>query len=116
MKITRIRIGLDRRQWKEVRSGVDIQSDGREVPWGILEAGPRPAGPPPPDDENNYDAEVIEEGGQFWYRAKGVTIKITAHDAHRVIGNPHLYYVTRALSLHYRILGKLAHGYDYGEG
>lgn len=82
---------------------------------GILKAGPAPAGLPPPDDEDNYDAEVIEEGGRFWYRAKGVTIKITVHDAHRVIGNPHLYYVTRALNLHYRILWKLAHGYDYGE-
>ena len=115
MKITRIRIGLDRRTWKEVESGVDVMPDGRKVPWGILKHGPPPAGPPPPDDENNYDAEVIEDNGRFWYRVRGTTIKITAHDAHRVIGNPHLYYVTRALSLHYRILYKEKHGNDYGE-
>jgi hypothetical protein len=113
MKITRIRIGLDRRTWREVESGVDVMPDGREVPWGTLKAGPPPAGPPPPDDENNYDAEVIEDGGRFWYRVRGTTIEITEYQSLMVRGNPHLYYFTVALKLHMRIKWKLTHGVDY---
>ena len=43
------------------------------------------------------------------------TIKISEHQAHRVIGNPHLYYVTVAQILHYRIRHKRLHGFDYAE-
>lgn len=86
------------------------------IPGTLLAPVHRPEGTrPPADDENNYDADVIEDGGRFWYRVRGTTIEITAHDANRVISNPHLYYVSRALSLHYRILYKEKHGNDYGE-
>lgn len=102
VKITRIRIGYDRRHWKVVGSGVEVR-DGREVPWSVSEPGPRPAGPSPPDDEDNYDAEVVETSGRYFYRAKGTTIEVTEYEADRVIGNPHLYYFTVALKLHMRI-------------
>lgn len=103
VKVTRIRIGLDRRKWKEVRSGVDIHPHGRKVPWGVLEAGPPPAGPLPPDDVNNYWSEAITIGDQCFYRVKDTTVAATANELCAVIGNPHLYYFTSALRLHMRI-------------
>lgn len=103
VKITRIRIGLDRRTWKVAKSGVDIQPDGREVPWGILEVDALPAGPFPPDDENNYWAEAITIGDQCYYRAKGTTVAATARELSAATGNPYLYYFSTALQLHMRI-------------
>jgi len=73
--------------------------DGREVVCRTY--GPSPD--PPPDRENHYEAAVIEIGDRFWYRAKGVTIEVTAHEANRVIGYPMLHYFTMALLLHVRI-------------
>lgn len=101
VKITHIRIGL---------SPPCVQ-----VSPGILRVMPRPEGPPPPNDEHNYDAQVIEDNGRFFYRVGNTTIKISEHQAHRVIGNPHLYYVTVAQILHYRIRHKRLHGFDYAE-
>ena len=57
----------------------------------------------PPDDGNNYWAEAIEDGGRFYYRAKGVTIEIGQSEFCKVIENPSLYYFSTALKLHFRI-------------
>ena len=103
VKITRIRIGLDRRTWKVAKSGVDIHPDGREVPWQVLEVDALPAGPFPPDDENNYWAEAITIGDQCFYRAKGTTVAATARELSAATGNPYLYYFSTALQLHMRI-------------
>ena len=73
VKITRIRIGLDRRN------------------------------PPPPDDENNYWSEAIQVGDLCFYRAKGTTVAASRREIAAVIGNPYLYYFTTALRLHMRI-------------
>lgn len=57
----------------------------------------------PPDDDNNYWAEAIEDGGKFYYRAKGVTIEIGEPEFRKVIETPSLYYFSTALKLHFRI-------------
>lgn len=101
--VKRIRIGLDRRTWRVAESGVNIQPDGREVPWRTYEEEPVPEGPLPPDDENNYWAEAITIGDQCFYRAKGMTVRATARELSAVIGNPRLYYFSTALRLHMRI-------------
>ena len=103
VKITRLRIGLRRRTWKQARSGVDSHPHEREVPWGVPEAAPPPTGSLPPDDENNYWAEAITIGDQCFYRAKGTTVAATAHELSAAIGNPYLYYFSTALRLHMRI-------------
>lgn len=103
VKVERIRIGLERRTYKVAKSGVDIQPDGREVPWQVLEVDALPVGPLPPDDENNYWAEAITVGDQCFYRAKGMTITATACELSAAIGNPYLYYFSTALRLHMRI-------------
>ena len=59
--------------------------------------------PYPPDDENNYWAEAIEEGGRYYYRAKGVTVDIAKWEFDRVVRNPNLYYFSTAAKLHQRI-------------
>lgn len=102
-KVTPIRIGLDRRTYKVAKSGVDIQPDGREVPWQVLEVDALPAGPLPPDDENNYWAEAITIGDQCFYRAKDTTVRATARELSAAIGNPYLYYFSTALRRHMRI-------------
>ena len=57
----------------------------------------------PPTADRDYLAEVLIDGGQFLYRAKGVTVPITEYEASKVIKNPYLYYFSTALKLHYRI-------------
>ena len=57
----------------------------------------------PPDDDNNYWADAIEDGGKFYYRAKGVTVEIEEYELYRVVENPSLYYFSTALKLHFRI-------------
>jgi hypothetical protein len=59
--------------------------------------------PPVWDDENNYWAQVIEDGDRYYYRAKGVTVEMTQGECCLVLGNPHLYYFSTALKLHLRI-------------
>lgn len=60
-----------------------------------------------PDDENHYWAEVLENDGMYYYRAKGVTIEIPEYCYQMVIVNPYLYYFSSALRLHCQILNEL---------
>ena len=57
--------------------------------------------------DNDYAAEVLIDGDQFSYRARGVTVPITEHEARMVIGNPYMYYFSTALKLHNRIRQKI---------
>jgi hypothetical protein len=63
--------------------------------------------PGQPDDENHYWSEAIEAGGKYYYRAKGVTVETTEDRYRKVIQNPHLYYFSSALWLHFQIQGVL---------
>ena len=53
--------------------------------------------------DNDYDAEVLKAGNQFFYRARGAILPITEHEARMIIKNPCLYYFSTALKLHNRI-------------
>lgn len=53
--------------------------------------------------ENDYPAEVIKDGDKYYYKARGATVPITAHEAEQVVTNPLLYYFSTALKLHKRI-------------
>ena len=90
------------------------ESDGEEVPVQPISAAD--IGPVtqikvrlqrwmdfPATAENDYPAEVIKDGDSFYYRARGVTVPITAQEALQVISNPFLYYFSTALKLHKRI-------------
>ena len=57
--------------------------------------------------DNDYPAEVLNDGDQLRYRARGVTVPITEHEARMVIGNPYMYYFSTALKLHNRIRQKI---------
>lgn len=86
-----------------LRVGLHHSSDVRHANRIAREAGyPQPQ-PDPPDDENNYWAEAIEDGDQFYYRVDGTTVEITQDEFLKVVCNPSLYYFTSALKLHYRI-------------
>jgi hypothetical protein len=58
---------------------------------------------PPQTSDYQYTAIAIEEGGKFYYWAKGVSIEITAKEYEYVITNPKLYYFSTALKLDIRI-------------
>ncbi len=90
-KVTRLRIGSHTTSELRERNRIDRL------------AGTAPTSQEPPDDDNNYWAEVIENGGRFYYRAKGVTIAIEKYEFRRVVENPSLYYFSTALKLHFRI-------------
>jgi hypothetical protein len=57
----------------------------------------------PQQADNDYPAEVLIEGDQFLYRARGVTVPITEYEARMVIDNPYMYYFSTALRLHNQI-------------
>lgn len=57
----------------------------------------------PQQADNDYPAEVLIEGDQFLYRARGVTLPITEYEARRLIDNPYMYYFSTALRLHNQI-------------
>lgn len=90
-KVTRLRIGSHTTSELRARNRIDRL------------AGKTPSFPEPPDDDNNYWAEAIEDGGRFYFRAKGVTIAIEEYEFRRVVENPSLYYFSTALKLHFRI-------------
>ena len=50
-----------------------------------------------------YIAIAIEEGGKYYYWAKGVSISITHQEYWHIKTNPKLYYFSTALKLHRRI-------------
>lgn len=60
-----------------------------------------------PDDEKHYWAKAWEDDGLFYDRAKGVTIEVSEQRYRMVLLNPHLYYSSSALRLHYQIIGEL---------
>ena len=62
---------------------------------------------PPQTSDNNYTAIAIEDGGKFYYWAKGVSIEITPQEYEYVTTNPKLYYFSSALRLHCRIKKEL---------
>ena len=57
----------------------------------------------PQQADNDYSAEVLIEGDQFLYRARGVTVPITEYEARMVIDYPYMYYFSTALRLHNQI-------------
>ena len=90
-KTTRLRIGSH--TTRDLREENRVDRLGSMVPTSL----------DPPDDDNNYWAEAIEDGGKFYYRAKGVTIAIEEDEFRLVVENPSLYYFSTALKLHFRI-------------
>lgn len=50
-----------------------------------------------------YKAIAIEDGGKFFYWAKGVSIEIQKNEYEYVTCNPKLYYFSTALKLHKKI-------------
>lgn len=97
-KITRVRIGLLPTAALRLRDSIDVigQFDG--------------AYPLPSDDENNYWADVIQDGTEFYYRVDDRTVEIDEDEYCKVIANPLLYYFSTALNLHYRIKRSRARG------
>ena len=82
MKVTRLRIGYR-------PSSADRLDDGT---YRV-----------PPDDDNHYWAEAVESDGSYYYRAKGVTLEISAYEFDKVVSNPVIHYFSTAHRLHYRI-------------
>ena len=54
-------------------------------------------------DEFNYIGISIEDQGQCYYWAKGISIPITAREQALIRKNPKLFYFSTALKLHHRI-------------
>lgn len=50
-----------------------------------------------------YTAIAIEEGGRFYYWAKGASIEIDRQEYEYIKTNPKLYYFSTALKLHCKI-------------
>jgi len=90
-KATRLRIG----NWRT--------ADRREANRIAREAGEPELQPDPPDDENNYWADAIQCGDDFFYRVGDTTVPISEHEYRMVIANPNTYYFSSALKLHVRI-------------
>ena len=57
----------------------------------------------PPNADNDYAAEIIRDGDEFFYRARGTTLPITEYEALSIVSEPFLYYFSTALKVHYRI-------------
>jgi hypothetical protein len=58
---------------------------------------------PPVTDEYEYTSIAIEEGGCYYYWAKGISLEISKQDYEAVKINPKLYYFSTALRLHIKI-------------
>lgn len=54
-----------------------------------------------------YIGIAIEDGGSYYYWAKGVSLKINKHEYEYIKANPKLYYFSTALKLHFRVERKL---------
>lgn len=69
------------------------------------------------EDKNHCVAQGFEDGGKFYYRAKGVTLEVTQAQLARVATNPWLNYFSTALLLHQRVLraGLTSEGGKVGE-
>lgn len=88
--VTRLRVGTHRT--------MDLRQANRLA----REAGHPQLRPDPPDDENNYWADAIQRGDEFFYRVGDTTVPISEHEYRMVIANPNTYYFSSALKLHYR--------------
>jgi len=55
------------------------------------------------DNEHHYWAEAIEDGDTFYYHANVTILKISEDQFCKVVNNPFLYYLSKALKLHKRI-------------
>jgi hypothetical protein len=62
---------------------------------------------PPATEEFNYSAIAIEDGGKYFYWAKGISLEIGQYEYEAVKANPKLYYFSTALKLHIRIHNEL---------
>ena len=54
-----------------------------------------------------YTGMAIEDGGKYYYWAKGVSLEIKDYEYANIKLNPKLYYFSTALKLHHRINGVL---------
>ena len=90
-KVTRLRVGTHRT--------MDLRQANRLA----REAGRPLRRPDPPDDDNNYWADAIRRGDEFFYRVGDTTVPISEHEYRMVIANPNTYYFSSALKLHFRI-------------
>lgn len=61
-----------------------------------------------------YIGLAIEDGGSYYYWAKGVSLKINQHEYELVKANPKLYYFSTALKLHFRVERYLQEGLNNG--
>ena len=59
--------------------------------------------PDPPDDKDNYWAEAIKLGENYFYRIGETVVPVTEYEYRMVIANPNLYYFSSALKLHHRV-------------
>ena len=91
-KVTHIRIGT----WHT--------SKLREANRLACEAGLPQLLPDPQDDENNYWADVITDGGHYFYRVGETQVEISRYEYGYVLSNPNLYYFSQALKVHIRLL------------
>ena len=90
--VTTVRVGL--RDTKERRDQNRLAlAAGKPQPW-----------PDPPDDENNYWAEVIKDGDQYFYRVGETAVEISAFEYGYVQANPNLYYFSQTLKVLVRLL------------
>ncbi len=55
------------------------------------------------NDRYNYIGISIEDQGQYYYWAKGISIPITAREQALIRKNPKLFYFSTILKLHHRI-------------
>ena len=62
---------------------------------------------PPKSEEFNYTGIAIQEGENYFYWAKGVSLKITEWEYCHIKANPKVYYFSTALKLHLRIQREL---------
>jgi hypothetical protein len=89
--ITRLRVG----NWRtdELR---EANRRAREAALPLLR-------PDPPDDKDNYWAEAIKLGENYFYRIGETVVPVTEYEYRMVIANPNLYYFSSALKLHHRV-------------
>jgi TAT (twin-arginine translocation) pathway signal sequence len=86
-----------------LRIGTHKTADLRQANRLAREGGRPRRQPDPPDDDNNYWADAIQRGDEFFYRVGDTTVPISEHEYRMVIGNPNMYYFSSALKLHFRI-------------
>jgi hypothetical protein len=90
-EVTRLRVG----NWRT--------AELREANRRAREAGLPLLRPDPPDDRDNYWAEAIKLGENYFYRIGETVVPVTEYEYRMVIANPNLYYFSSALKLHHRV-------------